>query len=109
MTTSEELKINGNIYRPPDSPKYLPPDFNTRLQELLCSVTEESKETILLGDLNCDYLEVNTHKEVKEMLCFHGLKQIIQNATRITKYSRTLIDVILSTNPKRIVKSIVIP
>ena len=99
----------GNIYRPPAGSNYLPSDFNAILRESISLVLEERKETILLGDLNCDYLDVNTNKELKELLCGYGLNQIIHSATRITKHSKTLIDVILSTNPERIVKSIVIP
>ena len=45
--------IIGNIYRPPDTSKYSDSDFNDKLDEVLNAVSDEEKEIILLGDLNC--------------------------------------------------------
>ena len=47
----------GNIYRPPDTSKYSDSDFNDKLDEVLNAVSDEKKEILLLGDLNCNFLE----------------------------------------------------
>ena len=58
-----ELSINkfrpillGNIYRPPDTSLYLPRDFNDKFETMLEKINAEEKETLLLGDMNCDFL-----------------------------------------------------
>ena len=60
------------------------------------------KETILMGDINCDYLKDNYHREIKNLLVSHGYKQLIEKATRITETSETLIDVTLTNSPETI-------
>ena len=100
--------IIGNIYRPPDTSKYSDSDFNDKLDEVLNAVSDEEKEIILLGDLNCNFLELGCKRQLKQVFSMHGLKQIIQNATRITKSSASLIDIVVSSNPERIINSKVI-
>ena len=39
------------------------------------TVDYENKEAILTGDLNCNYLVHNDHKEIKEILYRNKLKQ----------------------------------
>ena len=51
----------------------------------------ENKEVILSGDLNCNYLIANDHKEIKVIIKINGLKQIIDKATRISKDSSIII------------------
>ena len=100
--------IIGNIYRPPDTSKYSDSDFNDKLDEVLNAVSDEEKEIILLRDLNCNFLELGCKRQLKQVFSMHGLKQIIQNATRITKSFASLIDIVLSSNPERIINSKVI-
>ena len=64
------------------------------------TVDYENKETILTGDLNCNYLVHNDHKEIKEILCRNKLKQLIEQLTRITETSKTLIDIICTNNER---------
>ena len=54
-----------------------------------------------MGDINCDYLKDNYHREIKNLLVSHGYKQLIEKATRITETSETLIDVILINSKLR--------
>ena len=44
------------IYRPPDSSKHLDANFENNFEEMISLVIEENKETIVVGDLNCNYL-----------------------------------------------------
>ena len=55
-----------------------------------------NKETIILGDLNCNYLGNKSNVSLKDLFKLHGFKQIIKTSRRIAKCSSTLIDVILT-------------
>eukprot|EP00112_Aurelia_sp_Birch-Aquarium-sp1_P015555 Seg346.1 transcript_id=Seg346.1/GoldUCD/mRNA.D3Y31 product="hypothetical protein" protein_id=Seg346.1/GoldUCD/D3Y31 len=64
----------GVIYRPPDSSKHLPENFNETFESMLSTVVSEDKECILTGDINCNYLESSDHKELKAILSLFNLK-----------------------------------
>ena len=95
------------IYRPPDSSKYLNPNFNERFDELLQKVAD--KECILLGDINVDFLKANVNREFKSILQLNGHQQLISSATRIAEGSETLIDIIASSVSDNIKDCAVIP
>ena len=97
------------IYRPPDSSKYLPNQYEEKLRSMLELVSIENKEILMLGDLNCNYLANSDHKEIKHIISASGLKQLITSPTRITNQSSTLIDVICSNEPQNISITKVIP
>ena len=44
----------GFIYRPPDSSRHLPKNFNCKLESMLTNISLENKECILTGDMNCN-------------------------------------------------------
>ena len=96
------------MYRPPESSKYLSKDFNVHLHEMLVKAFDKTQETILLGDLNVNFLKQD-NKNLKSILDIFGYKQIIQKPTRIAEASETLIDVILTDKPTNVVKTEVIP
>ena len=89
----------GIIYRPPDSSKHLCANFNCKFESMLSTISAENKECILSGDINCNFLVSSDHKEMKSILTYFGLKQLIISPTRITRESKTLIDVICSNVP----------
>ena len=60
----------------------------------------ENKEIIIIGDINCNYLNKNNNKDVKELFTLNGFIQLVNDPTRITDRTETLIDVILSTKPE---------
>ena len=62
----------GNIYRPPDGSKYLDKDFDPKLDDMLDFVVGEEKEVLLLGDLNCNYLVQNDHKDLEQIMRYNG-------------------------------------
>ena len=80
-----------------------------KCNEMLETVMSENKECILMGDMNCNYLERSEHKEVKSIISNNGLKQLIKSPTRITNNSKTLIDVAYSNEPEKINSIKVIP
>ena len=75
------------------------------LDSVLSLISVEGKELSLLGDINCNYLGKKNNTEVKSIFTLYGLKQLITVATRITKESSTLIDVILTNKPSRVTMS----
>lgn len=58
---------------------------------MLQNVNIEGKETVLLGDLNCDYLKEHNNRSLKNILMGQGFSQNIAEATRVTKESKSLI------------------
>ena len=69
----------------------------------------ECKETIVLGDVNCDYMKNSAHPEIKNIFTRNGLKQIIKRPTRITRDTHSLIDIIATSHENNINNYIVFP
>jgi hypothetical protein len=84
-------------------------NFNLLWEDNLITALAESKETIITGDIICDYLKRNDNLELKEIFSSNGFSQLVDKPTRITEHSKTLIDVIQSTSPETIAKVEVIP
>ena len=97
------------MYKPPVGSNYLQENFTTLLNLMLSLATKSTKEIILLGDLNTNYLDVNDNKDIKSIFKLFGFKQTIKDPTRITDHSVTQIDIILTNNPEVISSSTVIP
>lgn len=96
-------------YRPPngDSDK-----FYKCLETIIAKVDNEGKELFILGDLNTNLLSVETNKTkrlFKGLAELYQLTQLINEPTRITESSKSLIDIILTNMPNRIVCSGVLP
>ena len=86
--------VIGTLYRPETGVEYF--DF---LSEMMDSVSNENKEIFLLGDLNCDFLKKNhVTNHMSVFMNLFNLTQLVDKPTRITPTSRTLLDVILTTN-----------
>ena len=90
-------KVNiGLIYRPPGS------TLETSIEELRHNIefvtTNNNHENIIMGDFNINYKLRHSHpyKLIKEIEQDFGLKQLINEDTRITSRSSTLIDLILT-------------
>ena len=90
----------GNIYCPPDTSDYLPSDFNEKFKTMMTDVSYEEKEIIILGDLNCDYTRRQKNRTLKAIISGFGCCQKVEEPTRITNESKTLIDVILTNIPQ---------
>jgi len=95
----------ASFYRPPNSSKYLQNDFTNRFNDLLSKVTKEQKETIILGDLNTDFIKNNDVDNIKHTLTINGFSQLIKQPTRITINTSTLIDIIATNKTKNIKKA----
>ena len=88
-------------------------DFFDHLEKLIKQIDDENKEMYLLGDLNCDMLKKealqNTStKKLNSLYELYQLFQLIEEPTRITMKSSSLIDHIVTNTPEKICHSSVI-
>ena len=96
-----------STYRPPDTSKYIDKNFVEKFNSMLDAISAENRETIMCGDYNINYKVSNDHIDLKNLVKMHGFSQIIKSFTRITKRSRTLIDLFYTTDESKIVESLV--
>lgn len=89
-----------NIYRPPNTPVSFWPRLNVVIEKAL----EFSNRIIIVGDLNEDQLNEQNHY-LKDLLSMNNLENVIQEPTRITTSSATLLDVIVVSEDERILHS----
>ena len=82
------------------------PEFETIFEDMISTSICENKETILLGDMNTDYLQQSKDKNIKRIISTNGLKQVIEKPTRVTKDSSMLIDIIVTSHEQNILKTI---
>ena len=66
---------------------------------MLGTTIAKEKETIIMSDINCNYLKDVDHKSIKNIVAGYGLQQQTEKPTRITPETSTLIDIIASTAP----------
>ena len=94
-------------YRPPDSPVSLFNEFET----MIGALDAENLEFFLLGDLNVDFtpsIKSSNKSTLAELFDIYGLSQIIEEPTRITEKSSTMIDLCLTNTLSTVVDSGVI-
>ena len=95
-------------YRPPSDPV----DSFNKLETNLLYLDQEGKEIILLGDTNCDFAKKAANRS-NDMSSMHlhriynlmSFTQLIEEPTRVTCETATLIDHIATTYPINIFKS----
>lgn len=72
-------------------------------------LSETEKNTIILGDVNVDFLKSNISKEFNSILQLYSSGQLIDSPTRIHDDTETLIDIIASNKSVNISRSSAIP
>lgn len=91
----------GTIYRSP----CIPYSVFAAIHENIAYVTSRYEHCVFLGDMNVDYLKVNS-SPLKFFQSYvtepFALTQIIDSPTRITSTSSTLIDLVLAGNPENV-------
>ena len=95
------------VYRPPNAQTV----FFNDLEQLVKTIDDENKEIYILGDLNCDLLKSISDQpttKLKSIFEMYQLTQLIDEATRITTTSNTLIDHFITNTQEKICKSGVI-
>ena len=93
----------GILYRPPEQSKFLD-NLSTSISQT-CSFNEQ--EVYILGDLNINLINSQKHtpngiKRYKEFCSLHGIEQLLNLPTRITKNSSSLLDHDLTNSADRI-------
>ena len=96
-------------YRPPS----VPISCFESLEENLRFLDRENKEIIILGDTNCDFSlptpsNANHSSHLREIYDLFGFRQLIEEPTRITLHSSSLIDHIATSEYRNISESGVI-
>ena len=94
-------------YRPPNSEVSLFNEYETFLRK--CDL--ENIEVIIMGDLNCDIIKCPPEAHTRRLQFLSSLyqyRQLINEPTRVTRTSATLIDLILTNKEENISKSGVI-
>ena len=103
VTVRSQSFLVGCIYRPPSDCSFFDV-FRNRITEIWM----KRKNIILVGDFNCDMtpgLESNeSHfgRRFRRILCSYGLKNIINSPTRITSDSKSLIDLIVTSQSAKV-------
>ncbi len=85
---------------------YRPPTSNIVFFDHLTNILKkcDAKEILLMGDFNINWIDKNGRKKLKEITQKFNFTQMIEKATRITKTSQTLIDLVFTNKADRIGK-----
>lgn len=102
----DKTSIIINLYRPPQGKA----NFIEQLSAIIKATENERYADIyLLGDLNLDHtpsqMTSNT-KSIRYLLNTYGLTQKVQEPTRVTTSTKTLLDVIYVKSEKKIVTEV---
>ena len=95
--------IVTTIYRPPNANA----EFFDHLEKLIKQIDDENKEMYILGDLNCNLLGKKTLFNMQtnklNSLCeLYQLSQLINEPTRVTMTTSSLIDHVVTNTPEKI-------
>ena len=86
------------MYRPPSTAI---DDFTEDLSNILHLIKQESKQCFIMGDININLLNVDTHPRTAQFLetmYSYSFTPLITKPTRVTSNSATLIDNIFTNN-----------
>ncbi|CAC5361240.1 unnamed protein product [Mytilus coruscus] len=105
-----ELKYNVNDgimkgFTPPNAPITSLDHF----ENLLDNVIDTDKNVILLGDLNIDLLKAGPPSRISRICERYGIENVVQEPTRITSSTATLLDPIYINNLSILRNSMVLP
>ena len=97
------------VYRPPNSSPSLA--FQEELNNSLISALSYNKPVFILGDLNCNLLNSTDPgaTALKAYCSSFNLTQLISQPTRVTQCTKSLLDVIITSNDQLVIKSGVFP
>ena len=94
--------IVGIIYRPPGTKL---DTFHLNFDHCLHTISSENKLCYLMGDFNVDFLKCFEHQPTDDFvntIFSYGFRPLIDQPTRITPHSSTLLDNILTNNDANI-------
>ena len=88
-------------HRPPNSP----PDIIEKIEMSVRSLEAEAIDYIMMGDFNRDLIAIpmRSHtKRLTDIFDIYQLAQLIKEPTRVTKYTETLIYLVITNNSEKI-------
>ncbi len=98
---SSNMKFNIVVlYNPPSHEV----NFYDELKRLL-SIVDKSCECMLFGDFNINWLDKRGKTKLKSTMEKFKYIQLIDRPTRVTRKSETLIDLIFTNRPERVIKT----
>ena len=78
-------------------------EYFNKLESLIANIDLEKRESILIGDTNCDFLKpTNYTAHLKRLIKTYSLAQLIKEPTRTTHTTQTIIDHIITNRPERV-------
>lgn len=92
------------LCNPPSSSKYCNVHFYCNLDEMLKRLRGDS-EIIVLGDFNINWLEKCDKQKLKAVTSKYKLHQQTVGPTRLTRTSKTQIDLMFTNKPERVIKT----
>lgn len=95
--------VLGNIYRPPSGNLNF---FINQLDEILSQLVHTVEDIVCVGDMNVNLLNLNN--PLTHMFEAYNLLQLINEPTRITNNSMSLLDPIFITSDCEVIKSSVL-
>lgn len=107
LEISSQKILISSVYRPPDDMQ-----FFDKLQKELEPLCQRRSNLLILGDLNADLhfqrgiqKDMRTGKKLLRLLKSFNLDNVIQQPTRITETTKTLIDLIITSNKSKVIKA----
>lgn len=93
-------------YRPPSLAKLL---WRKEMFDMFELAADKSRSVFVLGDLNCDLLHPDKPpkdgRDLLDIMDMFNYNNVIGSATRITHFTETLIDLILTNTNSRVLKA----
>ena len=94
------------LYRPPSLIKSI---WRPELQNILETATMNSESVFCLGDFNCDMLDLNRPpkdgRDLADIMDIFDFENLIHEATRVTKTSESLLDLIITNSKSRVLQA----
>lgn len=94
VNLADKQLVIGTIYRPPNSNDN---DFFLNFEDVLTSISTTYDNIICFGDFNINFYNILSNKTIKlnDLIETFNFNQLINTPTRITKFSESLIDLLL--------------
>ena len=93
--------IISSVYRPPNTSV----ETFFKIEKLIQQVDNKNEEFYLLGDLNLLDSSLSNVKTLQEITQLYQLTQVINEPTRVTKSTKSILDVCITSSPDKIIPS----
>ena len=103
---SKEILL-GSFYRPPNGSDFLDVEFMSSFENVLEVANAEMKEVIVMDcnvmDFNCNCIRCQGEtRKLKSIFQSMNMTQVVNEPTRVTRESQTLLDIVRTSQPQNI-------